>query len=78
VLTIVGAILSAVAVAVGLGSGAGKVLAFASAASIAVAGLVHTRIGKRAVPEWTRARSVSEALKSEVYLYLAGFGDSRA
>jgi hypothetical protein len=74
-LTIAGAVLSAAAVAVGLGSGAGKVFAFASAASVGVAGLVRARIGKRAVQEWTRARSVSEALKSEVYLCLAGLAD---
>jgi hypothetical protein len=31
----------------------------------------------RALRDWTRARSVSEALKSEVYLSLAGAGDYR-
>jgi hypothetical protein len=39
-LTIAGAIMSAAAVAVGLGSGGGKVLAFASATSVGLAGLV--------------------------------------
>jgi hypothetical protein len=74
-LMIAGAVLSAAAVAVGLGSDVGKVFAFTSAASVGVAGLVRARIGKRAVQEWTRARSVAEALKSEVYLYLAGLAD---
>ena len=31
-----------------------------------------TKLGKNKVPEWTRARSASEALKSEVYLYQTG------
>jgi hypothetical protein len=73
--TVVGAVLSAAAVAVGLSSGVAKVLAFASAASVAVAGLVRVRTGKRAVQDWTRARSVSEAMKSEVYLYLTRLRD---
>lgn len=75
-LSIVGAVFSAAAVGAGLSSGGGKLLAFVSSASVAVAALVGARTGKRAVQDWIRARSVSEAIKSEVYLYLAGFRDS--
>src|SRR5687768_11966134 len=71
---IAGATLSTAGAAVGLGTAVGKTLAFVSAACIGVAGIVQARIGAKAVQDWTRARSVSEAIKSEVYLALAGFG----
>jgi hypothetical protein len=69
-LAVLGAVLSASAVAAGLSSSGGKVLAFGSAASVAVAGTVRARTGGRVVQDWTRARSVSEAIKSEVYAHL--------
>jgi hypothetical protein len=77
-LAVLGAVLSASAVTAGLGSALGKVLAFGSAASIAVAGILRARTGRQAVEEWTRARSVSEAIKAEVYTYLALGGDDNA
>jgi hypothetical protein len=73
-LAIAGAVLSTAGAAVGLGTVLGKALAFASAACIGLAGLIQARVGAKAVQDWTRARSVSEAIKSEVYLALAGFG----
>ncbi len=74
-LAVLGAVASASAVVVGLNSGAGRSLAFASAASVAIAGIVRARAGKQTVQNWTRARSVSEAIKSEVYIYMAGLHD---
>jgi hypothetical protein len=71
---IAGAVLSTTAAGAGLSTVVGKILAFLSAACVGVAGLVQARIGLAAVRDWTRARSVSEAIKSEVYLALAGFG----
>jgi hypothetical protein len=37
-----------------------------------------TEVWDQQLRDWTRARSVSEALKSEIYLYLAGAGDYRS
>jgi SMODS and SLOG-associating 2TM effector domain 1/Protein of unknown function (DUF4231) len=73
-LTIAGGVLSALAVVAGLDSAVGKVLAFVSAAAVGVAALVRPRTGQDAVRDWTRARSASEAIKTEVYLYLTGVG----
>jgi len=75
ILTIIGATLSAGAAAAGLQSPGGKALAGASAVSLGLAGLARAAASKDLVRAWTRARSVSEALKSEVYLYLARVGD---
>jgi len=71
---IVGAALSTAGANVGLSTTLGKTLAFVSAAGLGIAGLIQVWIGTKAVQDWTRARSVSEAIKSEVYLSLAGFG----
>ncbi len=76
-LTVIGAVLSAAAVVAGLDSGAGKVLAALGGAAMGLAALYRARIGKDAVQQWTRARSVAEELKSEVYLYLTGVGQQR-
>jgi SMODS and SLOG-associating 2TM effector domain 1/Protein of unknown function (DUF4231) len=73
-LAIVGAVLSTAAATIGLSTTLGKTMAFLSAACIGVAGLIQARISSKGVQDWTRARSVSEAIKSEVYLALAGFG----
>jgi hypothetical protein len=75
VLAVVGAVLSAAAVSVGVGSAAGRALAAMSALAVGLGGLARSRIGRGAVRDWTRTRSVSEAIKSEVYLYLAALGD---
>lgn len=45
---------------------------------MSLAGVVRSRMSQEAVSDWTRARSVAEAVKSEVYLYLtavAGYDD---
>jgi conflict system pore-forming effector with SLATT domain/uncharacterized protein DUF4231 len=75
-LTIAGGVLSALAVVAGLDSAAGKVLAFVSAAAVGIGALLRPRSGQDAVRDWTRARSASEAIKTEVYLYLTGVGRS--
>jgi len=72
-LAIAGAVLSTAGAAIGLSTGPGKTLAFVSAACVGLAGLIRARVGTKAVQDWTRARSVSETIKSEVYLALAGF-----
>lgn len=53
------------------------VLAVTAAVFVGLVPVLRPRYSGRALRDWTRARSVSEALKSEVYLYLAGAGDYR-
>jgi hypothetical protein len=50
----------------------GRILAFLSAFAIALAALAQRGTSGKAVQDWTRLRSVSEALKAETYSYLAG------
>lgn len=73
-LAVAGAVLSTSAASVGLDTGLGKALAFLSAACVGCAAIAQTSAGPKAVQEWTRARAASEAIKSDVYLTLAGFG----
>ena len=54
-----------------LSAAAGRVLALVAALAIGLVPLLRRRLGKQAVADWTRARSVAEAMKSEVYTYLA-------
>jgi hypothetical protein len=56
---------------------ASAVLAVAAAVGVGFVPVLRSRYGGRVLRDWTRARSVSEALKSEVYLYLARSGDYR-
>jgi hypothetical protein len=49
-----------------------KLMGIASAVSLTLATFVARGFGKIAIQNWTRARSVSEKLKQEVYLYLTG------
>jgi hypothetical protein len=73
-MTVLGALLSAGAVVAGLGSGPGKGLAALGGAAVGIAAIARGRVGADTVRDWTRARSVAEALKSEVYVYQAGAG----
>ncbi|MDA0160918.1 DUF4231 domain-containing protein [Solirubrobacter ginsenosidimutans] len=73
-MTVLGAVLSGGAVVAGLESSLGKGLAALGGAAVALAALARGRAGAATVRDWTRARSVSEALKSEVYVYRAGVG----
>jgi hypothetical protein len=52
-------------------------LAVTAAVFVGLVPVLRPRYSGRALRDWTRARSVSEALKSEIYLYLAGAGDYR-
>jgi hypothetical protein len=76
-LTLLGAVLSAAAVVAGLDSGPGKAIAFVAAVSVALGGLARAGTGAQAVRDWTRARSVAEAIKSEVFLHLTRSGGER-
>ncbi|MGH3506724.1 MAG: DUF4231 domain-containing protein [Nocardioidaceae bacterium] len=54
------------------GSEGARMLTLAAAFAIGLVPVIHTRAGRREVEAWTRARSVSEALKTELYSYQAG------
>lgn len=49
-------------------------LAITAAVALAAAGLLRSRANAEQVRRWTRARSVSEALKTELYLFLSKSG----
>jgi hypothetical protein len=70
-LSVAGGVLANAAVLADLESLVGKLLAAVGAFAIAAAGIIRPRGSGAAVQDWTRARSVSEAIKSEVYRYLA-------
>jgi hypothetical protein len=53
-------------------------LAFLSAVGAGLAPMAGLRAGPGLLRDWVRLRSVSEALKSEVYQFLAGVGPYRA
>ncbi|MEW2458507.1 DUF4231 domain-containing protein [Streptomyces albus] len=55
----------------------GRVLAFAAAVAAGCVPLMGQRGGPEKVSDWTRLRAVSEALKTESYVYLAGVGSYR-
>jgi len=50
----------------------GKLLLLAAGISVGLVPVVRARLGADAVSRWTRARAVSEELKSQVYRFLAG------
>ncbi|MFD7663189.1 DUF4231 domain-containing protein [Streptomyces sp. NPDC059788] len=50
---------------------AGKALAFLAAVTVGLVPLATKRAGPQQVRDWTRLRSLSEELKSEIYTYLA-------
>lgn len=54
------------------------VLAITAAFFVGLVPVLRPRYSGRALRDWTRARSVSEALKSEVYLYLAEADEYRS
>lgn len=56
---------------------ASSLLAVAAAVGVGLVPVLRPRWSGRVLRDWTRARSVSEALKGEVYLYLARAGDYR-
>ncbi len=77
-LTIAGAVLATAAGQVGSGtSSIGTGLAVAAAIAVGLAPLALRFADSKAVQNWTRARALSEALKTEIYTYLAGVGPYR-
>lgn len=72
-LAIAGAVLATLATQVGLKTGLGQALSVSAAVVLAAVPAIRTaRLGRNRIETWTRARSVSEGLKEEVYLYLTG------
>jgi hypothetical protein len=68
---ILGAVLATLATQVGLTSGLGRSLSITAAVALTVVPIIRgARLGKDRIEGWTRARSASEALKAEAYLYL--------
>ena len=59
------------AVADGLSALAGRVLSAGAAITVGVATLMQRRASAGQIRDWTRARSASEELKTEIYSYLA-------
>lgn len=77
-LAIAGAVAATLATQVAtLSSVAGKALALAAAVAVGLVPLARRGASPQAIREWTRARSVSEALKSEAYVFLAGVAPYR-
>ncbi|MFF5070695.1 DUF4231 domain-containing protein [Micromonospora olivasterospora] len=73
VLTVIGAVAgTAAARLAGVAPAAGRALAIVAAVALLLAPVVARWASRDAVRAWTRLRSVSEALKAEVYRYLAG------
>ncbi|WP_111601043.1 DUF4231 domain-containing protein [Streptomyces sp. Amel2xB2] len=56
---------------------AGKTLAFAAALAAGLVPLAAGRAGPAAIRDWTLLRSVSEAIKNEAYVFLAGVAPYR-
>lgn len=73
-LSMVGAVLAAVAVSISVDTTVGAALSIASAASLLSVPIVRSRADRQAISDWTQARSAAEALKSEVFLYLTRTG----
>ena len=71
------AALAAAATAFGTDTAVGRVLAGIAAFGAAIVTLLQRAWSGTAMSAWTRARSVSEALKSEVYLWLTRAGRTR-
>ena len=71
ILAIVGAVFATLATQVDVTAPRGRTFSIVAAVALAIAPTVRAaRLGEGAVRAWTRARSVSEALKAEAYLYL--------
>lgn len=76
--TIVGAILSTAGAGFGLDTTTGQILVYLAAAVAGGSAIATAFAGRESSEPWTRARSVAEAIKSEVYTYLARAGDYAA
>jgi hypothetical protein len=73
VLAVLGAVAATLATQVGLTSALGRTLSVSAALALALVPVIRgARLGRDRIEAWTRARSASEALKAESYLYLTG------
>lgn len=77
-LTAAGAVLATAATQVTqISQPGGRVLAALAAVCVGLLPLVLKQVGADRLAAWTRARAVSEAIKAEVYAFLAGAGGYR-
>lgn len=77
-LTILAAVLATAAVQIGsISDLAARILAAGSAVSMGLVALLQKETNRDRVQAWTRARSVSEALKAETFIFLAGVAPYR-
>jgi hypothetical protein len=77
-LTILAAVLATLGVQIGEASSvAGRCLAAGAAVSVGLVALLQTATSRARIQAWTRVRSVSEALKSEIFVFLAGVAPYR-
>ena len=77
-LTIVAAVVATVAVQIAsLSDLAARILAAVAALAMGLVALLQKATNRDRVHDWTRARSVSEALKAEVFTFLAGVAPYR-
>jgi SMODS and SLOG-associating 2TM effector domain 1/Protein of unknown function (DUF4231) len=75
VLTVAAAVLALAASQVkGASFAASLALSVVAAVALATVSVLRAQTSKEQVQRWTRARSVSEAIKTEVYTYLSGSG----
>jgi hypothetical protein len=79
VLTVGGAVLATLATRLAATqAAASSVLAIMATVAVGLVPVLRPWCTGPVLRDWTRARSVSEALKSEIYLYLARAGDYRS
>jgi len=77
-LTIAAAVLATAAAEVsGVSTDASRVLALLAAVAAALIPVVRNRLNRQQLLDWTEARSISEALKAEIYSFLSGTGPYR-
>ena len=72
--TIIGAVLSTAGAVFGLDTTTGQILVYLAAAVAGGSAIAAAFAGREGSEPWTRARSVAEAIKSEVYTRLAKAG----
>lgn len=79
-LTLCGAALAASAAQLGMNPASAdpsRVVAVGAAFAVGMVPALRVGVDKRTVSDWTRMRSISEALKSEIFVYLAGVSPYR-
>ena len=80
VLTVCGAALAATATQLGTNTasaGHARIVAVCAAFAVGMVPALRVTFDRRTVSDWTRMRSISETLKSEIFVYLAGVSPYR-